>query len=70
VTTGCDFGLIAEIYVLDLKTAKAEFISLGIGPMQWSSTSDKLFFYRQFKQAPPQDHLWVAEFKRPDSEQP
>lgn len=65
VTMGCGSVDVPEIYVLDLKTAMADRIAHGIGPMHWSSASDRLFFYRRWLEGNHVDHLWVAEFEKP-----
>lgn len=69
VNTGCGFGSVTEIYVLDLNTAKTEYIALGSGTMHWTSASDRLFFYRRFMEGPPADHLWVAELGKSEPAQ-
>jgi hypothetical protein len=60
--TGGGFTSVPEVYVLDLATLKVEQIALGSGPMHWSSTSDKLYFYRRWLEGKHDDCLWVAEF--------
>ncbi|HWB20527.1 MAG TPA: hypothetical protein VG711_09525 [Phycisphaerales bacterium] len=64
VTTGCGFIGVPQIYVLDLAAGKPQSITFGDGTMHWSSTSDKLYFYRRWvnENPPPGDYIWVAEF--------
>jgi len=64
LTTGCGFIATPDVIVLDLATGKAEDIALGSGAMRWSSTSDKLYFNRDFLNEPDDGHLWVAEFSK------
>lgn len=56
ITTGCGFIGAPEVYVLDLTTAKTDYIAHGSGPMHWTSTSDKLYFYRQYLEGPYDDY--------------
>lgn len=66
VTDGCGFVSVPEIFVLELDTGKTESIARGGGPMHWSSTSDRLYFYRRWeKQAEHGDYVWYAEFAKP-----
>ena len=56
---------VPEIFVLDVATGKTQEIALGFGPLHWSSTSDKLYFYRKLERPDPLgDCLWVAEFEK------
>lgn len=59
LTTGCGFIGMPQVFVFDLHTGKNENIALASGgTMHWTSTSDRLFFYRE-------NFLYVAEFDSP-----
>ena len=55
--------------MLDLKTLKTTELVRGSGAMRWSSTSDKLYFNRDFLNEPDDGCLWVAEFEKAKSEE-
>ena len=57
--TGCDFVGPPDVCVLDLASKQYKVIGKSDGgTMHWTSTSDRLFYYRE-------DHLWVANFGPP-----
>ena len=56
LTTGCDFVSMPKVFVIDLvKHNRQEVAIASGGTMHWTSTSDRLYFYRD-------DYLHVAEF--------
>jgi hypothetical protein len=65
VTTGCGFVSIPTIYILDLATRRAQAIAGGTGIVHWSSTSNKLYFYRKELGMADDRCLWYAEFPHP-----
>lgn len=59
LTIGLTFMSDPIVYVLDLQTGNSRQIARANGgTMHWTSTSDKLFFYKA-------DYLYVAEFEKP-----
>lgn len=66
--TGCNFVSTPKVYVLDLASKAYRVVGDSDGgTMHWTSTSNRLFYYRD-------DYLWVAEFPKsipaPASTQP
>jgi hypothetical protein len=59
VVTGCGFLDVPKLFVIDVHTGEREEVArVAGGTMHWTSTSDRLFFYRD-------EHLHVAEFVKP-----
>lgn len=62
LTTGCDFVGPSPVFVLDLETRDRRQVGTSSGgTMHWTSTSDRLFYYRS-------KYLYVVEFPKPSSQ--
>jgi hypothetical protein len=68
-SSGTGFVGTPRVFVLDLASGSARSIAHGDGRMHWSSTSDRLYFYRSLMGG-ERPHLWVAEFSRPAAPEP
>jgi len=65
------FVSVPEVHVLELATGTNRRLVRGLGPMRWSSSSDRLYFVRHGvgDDAEVGDRIWFAEFAKADGGQ-